>query len=59
MKKFLFFLLVLGFCFSGYSMESRMSNLDYVDQWKQIAVQQMIDFQIPASITLAQGILES
>jgi LysM repeat protein len=59
MKKFLFFILVLSFCLSGYSMESRMSNLDYVDAWKQIAVQQMIDFKIPASITLAQGILES
>ena len=59
MKKFLFFLLVLSFCFSSYSKESRMSNLDYVDAWKQIAVQQMIDFEIPASITLAQGILES
>jgi len=55
----LFFILVLGFCLSGYSKDSRMSNLDYVDAWKQIAVQQMIDFKIPASITLAQGILES
>jgi uncharacterized FlgJ-related protein len=59
MKKFLFFLLALGFCFSSYSIESRMSNLDYVNAWKQIAVRQMIDFKIPASITLAQGILES
>lgn len=59
MKKLLFFILVLGFCLSGYSKESRMSNLDYVGAWKQIAVQQMIDFKIPASITLAQGILES
>jgi len=59
MKKLLFFILVLGFCLSGYSKDSRMSNLDYVDAWKQIAVQQMIDFKIPASITLAQGILES
>lgn len=59
MKKFLFFLLVLGFCFSSYSIESRISNLDYVNTWKQIAVRQMIDFKIPASITLAQGILES
>ena len=59
MKKLLFFILILGFCLSGYSKDSRMSNLDYVDAWKQIAVQQMIDFKIPASITLAQGILES
>lgn len=31
----------------------------YVDQYKDLAVQQMLKYRIPASITLAQGILES
>ena len=32
---------------------------DYVDLWKETAIEQMYQFKIPASITLAQGILES
>jgi hypothetical protein len=39
--------------------EKRISNDEYVEMWRQVAVEQMIDFKIPASITLAQGILES
>ena len=33
--------------------------LDYIEQYKAIAVQEMIEYKIPASITMAQGILES
>ena len=35
------------------------STEDYIDMWKITAIEQMNEFQIPASITLAQGILES
>ena len=31
----------------------------YIDQYKDIAIEQMLRWKIPASITLAQGILES
>ena len=31
----------------------------YIDQYKDIAIEQMLKWKIPASITLAQGILES
>jgi LysM repeat protein len=31
----------------------------YIDSFKNIAMREMIDFKIPASITLAQGLLES
>ena len=31
----------------------------YIDQYKDIAIQQMQQYKIPASITLAQGLLES
>ncbi|MEZ5014346.1 MAG: LysM peptidoglycan-binding domain-containing protein [Chitinophagales bacterium] len=33
--------------------------LDYIDTYKAIAVREMLDYKIPASITMAQGILES
>jgi LysM repeat protein len=33
--------------------------LDYIDLYKEIAVREMIEYKIPASITMAQGILES
>jgi len=36
-----------------------LSKKEYVLQWKATAIQQMALYKIPASITLAQGILES
>jgi len=35
------------------------STMDYIDEYNDIAILEMISYQIPASITLAQGILES
>lgn len=37
----------------------KLSKNDYVDLWKSEAIKQMKEHNIPASITLAQGILES
>jgi len=37
----------------------RMTNSDYVNQWSEVAVEQMNAYRIPASITMAQAILES
>ena len=37
----------------------RQSTKEYIEKWDEVAVQQMHDHGIPASITLAQGILES
>jgi LysM repeat protein len=37
----------------------KITQKEYVDQWSAVAVEQMAQFGIPASITLAQGILES
>lgn len=36
-----------------------MSRQDYIKEYKDIAIEKMNEFGIPASITLAQGILES
>jgi len=45
---------------NSFATESeRISRTEYIDSWKEVAMQNMIQFQIPASITLAQGILES
>ena len=35
------------------------NTFEYIEYFKDIAMQEMIDYGIPASITLAQGILES
>jgi LysM repeat protein len=37
----------------------KLTQSDYVGQWKNVAIEQMRIHRIPASITLAQGILES
>ena len=42
-----------------FANDARITKSEYVDHWKATAIQQMIDNNIPASITLAQGILES
>jgi len=34
-------------------------TLDYIEKYKNIAIDKMVKYKIPASITLAQGILES
>ena len=36
-----------------------MSRLEYIEKYKEIAISEMNKYKIPASITLAQGILES
>ena len=58
----IFFLLRLPTGFAGQSHGGdpvRYTRKDYVEKWKMVALQKMFDHGIPASITLAQGILES
>jgi uncharacterized FlgJ-related protein/LysM repeat protein len=43
----------------GQPAERRISRTEYVDTWNSEAVRQMLAHGVPASITLAQGILES
>ncbi len=50
----------LGLAFSANAQSSNpLSSEDYLKKWKDEAVYQMAIHKIPASITLAQGILES
>ena len=39
--------------------EERFTRKQYIDKWKDVAIQNMQAYGIPASITLAQAILES
>ena len=60
MKKI--FLLVAGLClmtigFAQYTMEDRI--YDYIDEYKDLAMQEMELYGVPASITLAQAIYAS
>lgn len=41
------------------AQSARQKRLDYIDKYKGYAINDMKEYKIPASITLAQGILES
>ncbi len=58
MRNFIF--LVLIFCSSALNAQRRNSAYEnYIEKYKDIAIEQMEEHHIPASITLAQGLLES
>ena len=60
LRKIFFILLMLSVL--GLEAQNRQKNkltLDYIDKYKDIAMTEMVLNKIPASITLAQGILES
>jgi flagellum-specific peptidoglycan hydrolase FlgJ len=56
-KLFLLIFLPLSIFVFGQNKNSQYS--DYIDQYKDIAIREMKNYGIPASITLAQGLLES
>jgi len=41
------------------AQQQSQAYLDYIEQWKDVAIQQQADYGIPASITMAQALLES
>ena len=53
------FVLVLTLLAVDSAAQSRQTREEYVDKYKHIAIEHMERYGIPASITLAQGILES
>ena len=59
MRKGLLSLLLLIAVSASAQMKWNARYQQYVDQYKDIAIEQMKRWKIPASITLAQGILES
>lgn len=53
-------LLLIGSLLSySQNTQRKKETLDYIDKYKDIAMTEMVKYKIPASITLAQGILES
>ncbi len=55
-----FFVVLFSFCGKTEAQSYRSAEtIAYIDTYSTIAVREMIDYKIPASITLAQGILES
>ena len=53
------FSLLTVMVFSASGQKKRMTTEEYIEKYKHIAIREMKKFKIPASITLAQGILES
>ncbi|MNJ92062.1 Exo-glucosaminidase LytG precursor [compost metagenome] len=56
-------LAIVGFGISFFSFggqaPAKITQADYVSMWSNVAVEHMLAYKIPASITLAQGLLES
>lgn len=56
-KKIILSILALAMAITTFGQSSDYIN--YINQYKDIAIEQMHKYHIPASITLAQGLLES
>ncbi len=59
MKKALFCALCAFFVLPLSAQKQNATYLAYIDQWKSTAIQQQADYGIPATITMAQALLES
>ena len=59
MKRSLAILLSLMLCISAFAQRMGKAQEEYVEKYHEIAVQEMLRSGVPASITLAQGLLES
>jgi len=60
-KRICLFLFACLFFISHVSAQMRWNSVyqEYIDQYKDLAIEEMLRYNIPASITLAQGIFES
>ena len=59
MKKSILVAILFLSGFGALHAQTRQTREEYIDRYKHIAVAHMERYGIPASITLAQGILES
>ncbi|MBO7138186.1 MAG: glucosaminidase domain-containing protein [Bacteroidaceae bacterium] len=59
MKKHILSLLLLFVCLLIQAQRTNQAYWTYIDKYKDWAIEQMHQYGIPASITLAQGLLES
>lgn len=59
-RPLLFFLFFCSLFFLGITVDGfTQGRQPYVNKWKEVAMQNMVDHGVPSSITLAQGVLES
>ncbi|NDW12411.1 LysM peptidoglycan-binding domain-containing protein [Bacteroides sp. 214] len=58
-RRLFLFLLIFPLSLSVHAQGRNKQYLEYINTYKGIAVEEMIKYKIPASITLAQGLLES
>ena len=62
MKRYIFLFISFLYMFSTVaSGQARWNQVyqSYIDQYKDMAIEGMLKYGVPASITLAQGLLES
>ena len=52
-------LIVTGLTAFSQNTQKKKETIDYIDKYKDIAMTEMVKYKVPASIPLAQGILES
>jgi LysM repeat protein len=52
-------IVILSFIFVNNIVSQTITVKQYIDTFKNVAMKEMLEFKIPASITLAQGLLES
>ena len=57
--KFFILLFLLGIGLNAQAQKKLKSHLNYIDNYNKLAIKQMVKYKIPASITLAQALLES
>ena len=59
MKRLILYLALLSCTITSMAQRRNSAYEDYINRYKDIAIEQMMKHHIPASITLAQGLLES
>ena len=59
MKKLKLFLILIICCLTLQAQTRNKQYEDYIKKYRELAVEEMKKYHIPASITLAQGLLES
>lgn len=57
--RLIYLLFLIPTCMFGQKAGSKAETLAYIEKFYKIAIREMYEYRIPASITLAQGILES
>ena len=58
-KGLLYLLVIVGLSVNVGAQNANRRYTDYIDRWKDVAISEQEQHGIPASITLAQGLLES